>query len=374
MTVRSMTVQSTNDDASKLGTGGPHVDDDGVDGGGTEDAEVVGTEVVDADSPVATVVVGDEHAAMRLDAFLAALFSQHSRVRMQDAISTGGASIDGRAATRPSERLKAGACVTIRFPEPARTGPTPENIPLDVIYEDEHLAVVNKPPGMVVHPAKGHWSGTMAGAIQYRFGGVSTVGGPTRPGIVHRLDRDTSGVIVVARNDAAHMKLAAQFERREVEKEYFAIVAGAPRLDRDLIDRPIGAHPYQREKMAIREDHSTARAAQTFYEVTERFDALATVRVLPRTGRTHQIRVHLASVGCPVLCDRLYGGRARLTRGELLRKLDDDTIVLERQALHARRICLVHPTTDERMEFVAPLPADLTAALDAIRQFRSIGR
>jgi 23S rRNA pseudouridine1911/1915/1917 synthase len=202
---------------------------------------------------------------------------------------------------------------------------------------------------------------------------IAAVGDPDRPGIVHRLDRDTSGVIVVARNDQAHVHLAAQFENREVEKEYWAIVAGEPRLDRDLIDRPIGPHPYQREKMAIRQDHPDARPAQTFYEVVERFEGLAVIRALPKTGRTHQIRVHLASIGYPVLCDRLYGGRAKLTFGELTRRLDDDTIVLARQALHARRIALVHPATGAAIEFTAPIAADLLSALEAIRQTRGKG-
>jgi 23S rRNA pseudouridine1911/1915/1917 synthase len=314
--------------------------------------------------------VGEEQTNVRLDAFLAREFPEHSRVRLQAAISAGGATIDGRTIVRASERLQPGQRVTIRLPDAPRAGPAPEDIPLDVIYEDEHIAAVNKPPGMVVHPAKGHWSGTLAGAIQHRFGNMSGVGGPARPGIVHRLDRDTSGVIIVARHDQAHMKLAAQFESREVEKEYFAIVAAVPRLDRDLIDRPIGAHPYQREKMAIRTDHPTVREAQTFYEVVERFDGLAALRVLPKTGRTHQIRVHLASIGCPILCDRLYGGRAKLTRGELLRRYEDTTPMLERQALHARRIALNHPATGERIEFTAPLAADLVAALDAIREHR----
>ncbi|RIK81386.1 MAG: RluA family pseudouridine synthase [Planctomycetota bacterium] len=316
------------------------------------------------------VIVAAEHANVRLDAFLAGQFPEHSRVRLQAAISDGGALVDGRKTVRASERLQPGQRVAIRLPDVPRAGPAPEDIPLDVLYEDEHLAAVNKPPGMVVHPAKGHWSGTLAGAIQHRFGSVSAAGGPTRPGIVHRLDRDTSGVIVVARNDQAHMRLAAQFESRGVEKEYFAIVAGQPRLDRDLIDRPIGAHPYQREKMAIRADHPTVREAQTFYEVIERFDGLAAIRVLPKTGRTHQIRVHLASIGCPILCDRLYGGRAKLTRGELARRYEDTTTVLERQALHARRIALDHPATNVRIEFTAPLAADLVAALEAIHQYR----
>jgi 23S rRNA pseudouridine1911/1915/1917 synthase len=323
-----------------------------------------------ADPSFVELVVGEEHAAMRLDAFLAGRFPEHSRVRLQAAISAGRASVDGRTVVRASERVQPGERIAIRLPDAPRAGPAPEDIPLDVLYEDEHIAAVNKPPGMVVHPAKGHWSGTLAGAIQHRFGSMSGVGGPTRPGIVHRLDRDTSGVIVVARHDQAHTKLAAQFESREVEKEYFAIVAAQPRLDRDLIDRPIGAHPYQREKMAIRTDHPTVRESQTYYEVVERFDGLAALRVLPKTGRTHQIRVHLASIGCPILCDRLYGGRAKLTRGELARRYEDATVVLERQALHARRIALNHPATNERIEFIAPLAADLATALAAIRELR----
>src|SRR5690606_35940532 len=161
-----------------------------------------------------------------------------------------------------------------------------------------------KPPGMVVHPARGHWSGTMTSALQYHFDNLSEVGGAARPGIIHRLDRDTSGAIVIAKNDPTHMAIAMQFELRQVEKEYFAVVRGVPDLDRDIVDLPIGAHPHSREKMAIRRDHATSKAAQTFYEVQERFTPVgyATVKLLPKTGRTHQIRLHLAHIGCPVLC------------------------------------------------------------------------
>jgi 23S rRNA pseudouridine1911/1915/1917 synthase len=189
---------------------------------------------------------------------------------------------------------------------------------------------------------------------------------------VHRLDRDTSGVIVVAKNDAAHLRLARQFETRAAEKEYFALCAGVPDRDRDAIDLPIGLHPHQREKMAIRRGHATSRHAQTFYEVDERFDGFSALRVLPKTGRTHQIRLHLANVGCPVLCDRLYGGRARITRGEISRDLMDEQVLLERQALHARRLKIAHPVSDEPLEFVAPLPADIAAVLAALREFRAL--
>jgi 23S rRNA pseudouridine1911/1915/1917 synthase len=224
---------------------------------------------------------------------------------------------------------------------------------------------------MVVHPARGHWTGTLASALAYHFEQLSSVGGPARPGLVHRLDRDTSGVILVAKTDRAHLELTAQFERRTTEKEYVAIVAGVPDRDRDVIDLPIGIHPYQREKMAIRASHPTARNAETFYEVERRFRGFALVRVLPKTGRTHQIRLHLAHIGCPVLCDRQYGGRSQITLGELIHGREDDCVLLARQALHARRLRIKHPETGQPIEFEAPLPDDMTAVLEKIAEFRS---
>ena len=221
---------------------------------------------------------------------------------------------------------------------------------------------------MVVHPAKGHWSGTLTAALAHHFQTLSSVGGPSRPGIVHRLDRETSGVIVVARTDSAHLHLAKQFEQRTTHKEYFAITAGSPDRDRDVIRQPIGVHPYQREKMAIRADHKTSRDAETFYEVTERFGKHALVTVLPKTGRTHQIRVHLAHIGCPILCDRLYSGRSQLTEGELVpNSAHPDTVLLERVALHARRLELLHPAANKPIAFEAPLPDDIQRTVDALR-------
>jgi 23S rRNA pseudouridine1911/1915/1917 synthase len=270
-----------------------------------------------AESPNLRVVEA-EHAGCRLDVFLARQYSQFSRAHLRRAIDAGGVTIQGRL-LKAGHRLKGGEQLSIVLPELPRPGPEPENIPLEILFEDEHLAAINKPPGMVVHPAKGHWSGTLTAALAFHFQQLSAAGGTTRPGIVHRLDRDTSGVLVVAKTDAAHYALAEQFARRTVEKEYFAIVVGTPELDRDVIDLPIGAHPYQREKMAIRRDHVTSRPAQTKYEVDERFDGFAALRVTPKTGRTHQIRVHLAAIGCPVLCDKQYGGRAEITCGEISR-------------------------------------------------------
>jgi 23S rRNA pseudouridine1911/1915/1917 synthase len=321
--------------------------------------------------PPEELTVSPAEDGWRLDVFLAHHFTDYSRVHMRRVITAGGVVVDRKRA-KPSHRLHAGEQVQVVLPEIPREGPHPEPIPLDILYEDDHLAVVNKPPGMVVHPARGHWSGTLTSALQYHFGGrLSTSGGPTRPGIVHRLDRDTSGVILVAKTDSVHGRLAGQFEARTIEKEYFALVVGRPERDRDLIDRPIGVHPQQREKMAIRRDETASRPAETFYEVVQRFDGFAAVRIVPKTGRTHQIRVHLAHVGCPVLCDRQYGGRAEITRGELRRDPQDTLVLLSRQALHARRLRFTHPVSGQPLEVEAPLPADMAAVLAALREYRA---
>ena len=323
--------------------------------------------------------VAPAQAGQRLDVFLAAQFPNVSRATVRRAIDAGHVRV-GSEVCKPSHRLRAADLVTVQQIDVPREGPAPQNIPLDILHEDDALIVVNKPAGMVVHPAKGHWEGTLASALAHHFGPLSSRGGPTRPGIVHRLDRETSGVIVVAKNDQAHDALAAQFKSREVEKEYLAIVVGVPDLDRDVIDEPIGEHPTQREKKAIRRNDPTARAAVTAYEVIEKFDGFALIRALPKTGRTHQIRIHLTHVRHPVLCDRLYGGRIGPTKLELIRptKIGQDTdqaaanepLLLERHALHAHRLTITHPTTGERMQFEAPLPPDMERTLEALRKWR----
>jgi 23S rRNA pseudouridine1911/1915/1917 synthase len=324
----------------------------------------------DLSSGPVELIVGEEHVDARLDAFLASQFPTYSRVRLRQAISDGGVQVDGKR-TKPAYRLRVGQRIAITLPELIVDSPQPEDIPLDILYEDDHLIAVNKSPDMVVHPAKGHWAGTLTSALAFRFSQLSSVGGPTRPGIVHRLDRETSGVIVVAKTDRAHLALAAQFEARTTEKEYTAIVIGSLDRDRDVIEQPIGMHPYHREKMAIRPDHETTRDAKTFYEVVERFRGFALVKVLPKTGRTHQIRVHLAHAGAPVLCDRLYGGRSQIALGEITG--DDATdIVLDRQALHARRLTLTHPITDQPIEFIAPLRSDMENLLATLRLHRRV--
>src|SRR5262245_22837734 len=225
---------------------------------------------------------GESDVAKRLDVFLTEKLPAHSRVQLRRVIVGGGVKVDGQG-RKVAYKLSSGEKVTVVLPEMPTAGAQAENIPLEVLYEDEHIIAVNKPPAMVVHPSRGHWSGTLASALAFHFDQLSTAGGPTRPGIVHRLDRDTSGVLVIAKQDAIHYALADQFERRETEKEYFAIVVGEPDRDRDWISQPIGPHPYQREKMAIRPGHPDAREATTFYEVTDRFDGFAVLKVLPKT-------------------------------------------------------------------------------------------
>ncbi|NLE39434.1 MAG: RluA family pseudouridine synthase [Pirellulaceae bacterium] len=317
------------------------------------------------------LIVEPSESGWRLDAFLAHHLTDYSRMHLRRVIAAGAVRVDDGGG-KPSYRLKPGQRVSLVLPEIPREAPRPENIPLSILFEDDQLVVIDKPPGMVVHPARGHWSGTLAGALQFHFAGqLSSAGGPTRPGIVHRLDRDTSGILLVAKNDQSHAKLADQFQNRTIEKSYLAIVVGRPIRDRDVIDEPIGMHPRQRDKMAIRRADPEARPAETFYEVVEAFKGFALVRATPKTGRTHQIRVHLDHIGCPVLCDRLYGGRSEITRGEIRRTPDDKTVLLDRQALHAYRLRFVHPETAQLVEIEAPLPNDMAAVLAELRAYRA---
>lgn len=307
---------------------------------------------------------GDE----RLDSFLVAKYPSYSRVKLQRAIAKGDVLVDGQTA-KSSTKLKAQQIVQVLHLKQESDAPIPEPIELDILYEDQGMVAINKPPGMVVHPAKGHWSGTLTAALAHHFQALSSVGGPTRPGIVHRLDRDTSGVILVAKTDAAHLALTEQFEARTVLKSYLAIVTPAPDRDRDVIEKAIGDHPYQREKKAVRENHASSRKAISFYEVLERFAGFALLRVQPKTGRTHQIRVHLASIGCPVLCDALYSGRSKITRKDFDHSAGD-AIVLSRQALHAQEISFLNPATGQPLTLAAPLASDLDATLAMLRKFR----
>ena len=314
--------------------------------------------------------VAQASAHERLDAFLVARFEQVSRVKIQRSIARESVRVDG-APSKSSVRLKVGQIVEVLDLEQEPTAAIPEAIDLSILFEDDHIVAVDKPAGMVVHPAKGHWSGTLTSALAYRYQQLSQIGGANRPGIVHRLDRDTTGVILVAKTDQAHLALAEQFSQRTIEKEYLAIVTPAPDRDADLIDRPIGDHPYQREKKAVRENHSSSRPATTFYQVEQRFNGFALLRVAPKTGRTHQIRVHLAYTGCPILCDALYSGRRQVDESDFDRQ-SAPTPLLQRQALHAHRIRFRHPLSSETVEVTSPLPSDLEKTLQILQKFRAL--
>ena len=323
-----------------------------------------------AEPPDSKFVVDESSVNLRLDAFLAQQFDSFSRSQIRKAIDGGAASIDGQLA-KASLKLKPGQTVRFVVPAAAPAGPQAEDIPLDVLYEDESIVAINKPPAMVVHPAKGHWSGTLASALAFHFRSLSSVGGAQRPGIVHRLDRDTSGVILVAKSDGAHLKLSAQFEARTVRKEYIAFTRGSIDRDNEMVHQPIGPHPYQREKMAIRAGHKLSRSATTEFSVEARYRGFARFLAKPKTGRTHQIRVHLAHLGCPVTCDRLYSGHSRMTLGELRGGNADDQVILTRQALHAARITFSHPTSEDSLSIEAPLPEDLQGFEAALKEHRA---
>ncbi|HYT91207.1 MAG TPA: RluA family pseudouridine synthase [Gemmataceae bacterium] len=323
-----------------------------------------------ATARTAELIVKRKVEGMRLDQYLVSMFPDFSRSSVQKVIDAGGVSVNDTPA-KASYKIRKEDHIRIVLPEPTHPQPVPEDIPLDVLYEDDYLALVNKPFDMVVHPAKGHWSGTLVNALQFRFSHLSNVNGDYRPGIVHRLDRDTSGVILIAKEEQTHRDLSMQFETRKIFKEYIAITAGVLDRDSDYIEGRIGHHPHDRVKMTVTEEDE-GKEACSFYEVIERFRGYTFCRISPRTGRTHQIRVHLASVGCPVLADKVYSGRDVLRLSDLVADLppEADESLMPRQALHAARLRFFHPRRREVIEVEAPLPADFQKTLAALRQHR----
>jgi 23S rRNA pseudouridine1911/1915/1917 synthase len=310
---------------------------------------------------------------LRLDQYLVTMFSDFSRSVVQRVIDAGGVHVNGKLA-KASYRVRHGDHIRIEKPEPTHPTPLPEDIPLHVLYEDEFLAAINKPADMVVHPAKGHWSGTLVNALRFHFDHLSEANGEYRAGIVHRLDRDTSGVILVAKEEQTHRDLSLMFEQRKIFKEYVALTAGVLDRDSDYIEGRIAHHPHDRVKMTVTDDEDDdGKDAVSYYEVIERFRGFSFCRIQPRTGRTHQIRVHLASIGCPVLADKVYGGRDRVHLSDLVPGLDAerDELLLERQALHAFRLRLRHPRRGQMLDFEAPLPPEFQKMLSALRQYRT---
>jgi len=317
---------------------------------------------VTADAAARTLAVDEAGAGERLDRWLARSMPDTSRARLRAVIVAGGVLVDGRAA-RPSLRLKAGQSVSVHLPAPLPAVPLAEDIPITVVHEDRYLLVVDKPAGLVVHPGAGRSSGTLVNALLHRVRDLSGIGGVLRPGIVHRLDRGTSGLMVVAKDDATHIALSRQFSGRTVEKEYLAVVLGVPRAAERTIDAPIGRDPVHRQRMSVRAPRG--RAARSTYRVVESLDGAALLRVRIATGRTHQIRVHLAALGHPVAGDPTYGGRR--PPGSRRPEARAALAALARPALHAARLAFTHPATGERLAFESPLPADLQALIASLR-------
>ncbi|MDX2234723.1 MAG: RluA family pseudouridine synthase [Hyphomonadaceae bacterium] len=344
-------------------------DDDGADGA--------------APAPMLTAVCTSAHAGERIDAWLAKLWPDLSRARIQGLIGQGKLTVDGAPVKLSSEKARAGAAYALELPPPAPAAPAPEAIPLAIVHEDDDLLVIDKAAGMAMHPAPGALTGTLVNAVlAHCAASLSGVGGVARPGIVHRIDKDTTGLVVVAKNDAAHVALARQFAKHAIERVYFAVTRGAPHPRNGVIDTRLARSPDDRRKFAVvRDPRSEAgKRAVTHYWTVETFGqvagaaagrpaaALAECRL--ETGRTHQIRVHLAHVGAPLLGDPVYGkfrGLKADGAGPLHEAAEAAARAFDRQALHAAVLGFTHPRTGTTMRFEAPLPADMAHLLAALR-------
>ena len=310
-----------------------------------------------------TITVPDDSHGVRLDRFLTSVLPDQSRSHIQRLIKDGSVQVAG-AGARPNQPVKTGQIVTVDIPEPIDPTPLAEALPLPILYQDHDVIVVDKPAGMVVHPAAGHASGTLVNALLHHVDDLSGIGGEKRPGIVHRLDRGTSGLMVVAKHDASHAELARQFQDREVEKEYIALVWGEVMAGR-RIDTPIGRDPSNRKRMSSAPARvRRSREAVTRIVRAEHFGRTLTLaHVAIQTGRTHQIRVHLSAIGHPIVGDAVYGGVHRRVPGDLRAVTH-----LDRPFLHAARLAFTHPADGRRLEFTSELPADLQRVLDQLRE------
>ena len=304
--------------------------------------------------------VKEEDKGKRLD-LLVSEISELSRSAAAKLIESGDIKVSGAKAEKKLS-LKPGMEIEINIPEPEESDVLPENIPIDIIYEDPDLLVINKPSGMVVHPAPGNYTGTLVNALLYHTkGSLSGIGGVIRPGIVHRIDKDTSGLLVVAKNDAAHKALSEELEYHGVTREYHALCRGGFSNDEGTVDAPIGRHPIDRKKMAVLLGSDLAKPAVTHYTVLERFGDVSYIKLNLETGRTHQIRVHMAYIGHPLLGDEVY--TSTKTRFE-----KQHAPLFDGQILHAKRLSFTHPKTGERMEFESPLPENFEKLLSILRE------
>jgi len=322
--------------------------------------------------------VGESVKSIRLDRYLAGKFPNFSRTYLQKLIRDRAVTVNGPVVDKVRHPIEVGDHIVIRVPGVASLDLMGEYIPLNIIHEDESLVAINKQPGLVVHPpGRGSNAGTLVSGLVYHFQkNLSTVSGPLRPGIVHRLDKDTSGIMLVAKNDSAHFKLARQFHERWIKKVYHAVVQGELERDEDIIDLPIARHRRNPEKMAV--DFKNGKSAQTHYKVRERFKGYTCVDMYPRTGRTHQLRVHMMYIGHPIATDFLYGRQRVIFQDEFPtdptdpNAPPDDRIIIARQALHAHKITLQHPRTEETLTLEAPLPEDIRELLDNLRRVKRL--
>ncbi|MEI7590371.1 MAG: RluA family pseudouridine synthase [Deltaproteobacteria bacterium] len=314
---------------------------------------------------IQTISVEEENIGQRLDVFLSQAFSETTRSQWQNSADNGRIQINGKA-VKSSRKLRLGELITIEIIPPVACAINAESIDLSVVYEDEHIIVVDKPAGMVTHPGCGRYSGTLVNAILYHCHDLSGIGGVMRPGIVHRLDKDTSGLLVIAKSDVAHQALSKQFKNRLVEKKYLTLVLGNVKQDSGEIALPIGRHPKER-KLMFAGDSPHAKEALTLWNVLERFSSTSLLEVNIKTGRTHQIRVHMSAIKHPVVGDVSYGKNKlfnTITNTHIRAKLSS----CKRQMLHSAYLSFAHPISQKQMEFSAPLPDDMVDMIDFVRK------
>lgn len=305
----------------------------------------------------------------RIDRYLASRLPDYSRTFLQKLVKEGAVLVNGRT-VKSSYDIQKGDFISVRVPVLEESKIVPEDIPIDIVYEDDYLMLINKPYDMVVHPAGRHHCGTVVNALAFHCQNLSQVNGPLKAGIVHRLDRDTSGIMLTIKSDAVHSQIAMQFEKRSVRKEYLAVVEGELMLDSDEISLPIARHIIDSQKMAVR--HDIGKEAVSVYEVIERFRGYTLVKVMPKTGRTHQIRVHMRAIGHPVVADFMYSSQESCYLSDLLQKKreEGELPIIDRQALHAHRIEFFHPIHNKKMEFEVDMPADISALVSTLRDVR----
>ncbi len=328
-------------------------------------------ENTDEASDILRVTMVEEQLGMRLDKAVASLFPDYSRTRLQGLIDNGECLLNGQICKTPSRKMEMGDIVVLSLPPLEDANPEPENIPLDILFEDDDLLVINKPVGMVVHPAVGHQTGTLVNALLYHCGdSLSGIGGVKRPGIVHRLDKDTSGLMMVAKNDFAHHALSEQLQDRSLSRVYLALVLGVPLLHKGRVETLIGRHPTNRLKMAV--VTKGGRGAATNYAILKTYqNVFSLMECRLETGRTHQIRVHMEHIGFPLIGDTLYGVQetklvSKLKKSDYEDDVKEKIVHFPHQALHATEISFIHPRTDEEMSFHCDLPPNLAELISSL--------